>query len=81
LVGIEDKIAKLAPTDDEFRCINAYLTKVYGTGLETKSPGKMVGLKNFDYDAYCEGAEAAESFELHRPIEEQELAIEHNPQH
>lgn len=74
LTGVESQVHKIAPTEAEGRQINAYLQVKYGTSLSQFTNKKPQAI---DYDAYCAGADAAQDFQLHRPVEEQQGQLEH----
>ena len=73
LCGVKEKVSALMVSEEESRAINAYIGKKFGELV----PGKEVKQKPLNAAAYYAGMEAAQDFELYRPVEEQALALEH----
>lgn len=74
LRAVREKVEALAPTEAEERAIQRYCDRLYRGGLVTQEAHKG---KRLDSSAYMAGAAAASDFQLHRPVEEQQRALEH----
>ena len=75
LTGIEGKVAKLSPTEEEARQIQMWLDAKYGKNVVTTMTLKD-RIPEVDFDAYCKGADAALQFEINRPINNMPTGLE-----
>lgn len=73
LAAVHSKVQALAPTESEASAIGKWIDKKYGTALSTVEH-KPKSLNASDYSA---GKNAAGDFQLHRPVGESLLGIEH----
>lgn len=76
LRSVREKIEAIAPTEAEEKAIKRYCDRLYRGGLVTQDAHKR---KQLDASAYLAGVAAAADFSLHRPVEEQQMALEHRP--
>lgn len=74
LRSVREKIEAIAPTEAEEKAIKRYCDRLYKGGLVTQEAHKR---KQLDVGAYLAGVAAASDFSLHRPVEEQQMALEH----
>lgn len=74
LRSVREKVEAIAPTEAEEKAIQRYCDKLYKGGLVTQEAHKR---KQLDVGAYLAGVAAASDFSLHRPVEEQQMALEH----
>ncbi|URA07039.1 hypothetical protein P9A47_gp71 [Xanthomonas phage Elanor] len=74
LNSVYKQVSALAPTEAEERAITRYCERLYEMGLEAAGEYKK---KELDGSAYHAGVRAASDFSLHRPMEEQQAALEH----
>lgn len=74
LRSVKEKVEAIAPTESEERAIQRYCDRLYRGGLVTQEAHKR---KSLDTSAYLAGVAAAADFSLHRPVEEQQMALEH----
>lgn len=74
LRGVREKVMAIAPTEAEEKAIQRYCDRLYRGGLVTQEAHKR---KQLDASAFLAGNAAAANFNLHRPVEEQQLSLEH----
>lgn len=74
LRSVREKVEAIAPTEAEEKAIQRYCDRLYKGGLVTQEAHKR---KQLDASAYLAGVAAAADFSLHRPVEEQQMALEH----
>ncbi|UYA99053.1 hypothetical protein P9A54_gp68 [Xanthomonas phage vB_Xar_IVIA-DoCa10] len=74
LNSVYKQISAIAPTEAEDRAIQRYCDKIYEYGVVQQDKFKK---KELDGGAFHAGARAAADFTLHRPMEEQQAALEH----
>lgn len=63
---VEDKVYKIAPSEDEGRNAKAYADRIYKS--VTMDDGKDRQIRSIDKDAYYAGMDKAEGFNLNRPM-------------
>lgn len=74
LRAVREKVEAIAPTESEEKAIQRYTDTLYRGGLVKQDAHKA---KKLDSGAYLAGLLAAADFDLHRPLEEQQLSLEH----
>lgn len=73
LVGVREKVAAVAPSEEETAAVNRWIVVKFGELV----PGKAAKQKPVNAAAFNAGVEAAEEFNLHRPVEESRIGIEY----
>ena len=74
LASVRKQVEAIAPTEAEAQAIERHKTQLYPQGTEE---GKEFKKRELDGTAYWGGVRAAKDFSLHRPMEEQQAALEH----
>lgn len=74
LCAVSEKVEAIAPTEAEERSIARAIARAYGKELE---PTKQARQRKLSAGAFAAGLDAAQDFTLHRPVESQQLSLEH----
>lgn len=73
LAQVRSKVEAVAIPDEETRAIRRHMERKYGQALKTIQSGET----RLHGSAYYAGKDAAEDFELHRPVRQERIALEH----